>query len=571
MILVGEIRDVETARIAVQSALTGHLVLSSLHATDAVSALYRFLDMGIESFLVASSVLGVVGQRLVRRICDVLPGAVRADRRGARASTSEAGGRAEDQFWAGDGLQLLRATPATPAASASTRCCRSPTRCATLIVEPHPSHDEMRALAIEAGHARRCASEAMRAGRAGRDHHRRSRPHHLHASEDDGCRSTPGRRRRRARAPSLTGVELARLDRPRRRVALLDRRRRRPRGHEKRSWTQIEITKAKVKRAELMHFSRQLAAFVRAGIPILDAIAAHRRGGRQPRRSSSVMARRSTRTCGPACRSRTPSDQHPEVFPAYYRGILRSAELTGQLDTVLDQLSHYIERDLEATPQDQVRAHLPGRHRRRCRSSPSSCSASSCCRSSRTSSEPRRRAAAADPRCCWASRDFLGTWWWALAAGLLAVVLTAALVVPHDQRPAAARPPAPAPAGRRRHRALRDHRALLPDHRLDDHGRRAAARGDAGRRPSSLNNRVFQDALAQAREAMLEGEGLAAPIGRTGAVPRRRDADDPGGRGDRHARPAARGRRRRSTSASSTTSSSGSPRCSSRPSSSSWA
>ncbi len=69
VILVGEIRDVETARIAVQSALTGHMVLSSLHATDSVSALHRFLDMGIESFLIASSVIGVVGQRLVRRIC----------------------------------------------------------------------------------------------------------------------------------------------------------------------------------------------------------------------------------------------------------------------------------------------------------------------------------------------------------------------------------------------------------------------------------------------------------------------------------------------------------------------
>jgi type IV pilus assembly protein PilB len=69
VILVGEIRDVETARIGVQSALTGHLVLSSLHATDAVAALHRFLDMGIESFLIASSILGIVGQRLVRRMC----------------------------------------------------------------------------------------------------------------------------------------------------------------------------------------------------------------------------------------------------------------------------------------------------------------------------------------------------------------------------------------------------------------------------------------------------------------------------------------------------------------------
>jgi len=69
VILVGEVRDVETARIAVQSALTGHLVLSSIHATDAASALYRLLDMGIEPFLVASAIVGVVGQRLVRRIC----------------------------------------------------------------------------------------------------------------------------------------------------------------------------------------------------------------------------------------------------------------------------------------------------------------------------------------------------------------------------------------------------------------------------------------------------------------------------------------------------------------------
>ena len=84
VILVGEIRDVETARIAVQSALTGHLVLSSLHATDAVAALHRFLDMGIESFLIASSVVGVVGQRLVRRICVACSRALRADRRRAR-------------------------------------------------------------------------------------------------------------------------------------------------------------------------------------------------------------------------------------------------------------------------------------------------------------------------------------------------------------------------------------------------------------------------------------------------------------------------------------------------------
>jgi type IV pilus assembly protein PilB len=70
IILVGEIRDQETAEIAVQSALTGHLVLSSLHATDAVGALMRFTDMGIEGFLIASSVIAIVAQRLVRKTCD---------------------------------------------------------------------------------------------------------------------------------------------------------------------------------------------------------------------------------------------------------------------------------------------------------------------------------------------------------------------------------------------------------------------------------------------------------------------------------------------------------------------
>jgi type IV pilus assembly protein PilB len=69
-ILVGEIRDVDTARIAIQSALTGHFVLSSLHGTDAVAALHRLLDMGIEAFLVASAIVGVVSQRLLRKMCD---------------------------------------------------------------------------------------------------------------------------------------------------------------------------------------------------------------------------------------------------------------------------------------------------------------------------------------------------------------------------------------------------------------------------------------------------------------------------------------------------------------------
>lgn len=69
VVMVGEIRDRETAEISVQAALTGHLVLSTLHTNDAPSAVTRLLDMGVEDFLVSATVEGIVAQRLVRRIC----------------------------------------------------------------------------------------------------------------------------------------------------------------------------------------------------------------------------------------------------------------------------------------------------------------------------------------------------------------------------------------------------------------------------------------------------------------------------------------------------------------------
>jgi len=70
VILVGEIRDLETAEIAIQSALTGHLVFSTLHTNDAASAITRLIDMGVESFLVSSSVNAIIAQRLIRKICN---------------------------------------------------------------------------------------------------------------------------------------------------------------------------------------------------------------------------------------------------------------------------------------------------------------------------------------------------------------------------------------------------------------------------------------------------------------------------------------------------------------------
>jgi type II secretory ATPase GspE/PulE/Tfp pilus assembly ATPase PilB-like protein len=70
IILVGEIRDQETAEVAINAALTGHLVFATLHTNDAPGAVVRLDNMGVEPFLISSSVLGIVGQRLVRKVCD---------------------------------------------------------------------------------------------------------------------------------------------------------------------------------------------------------------------------------------------------------------------------------------------------------------------------------------------------------------------------------------------------------------------------------------------------------------------------------------------------------------------
>jgi general secretion pathway protein E len=82
VIMIGEIRDFETAQIAVQASLTGHLVLATLHTNDAASAVTRLTDMGIEPFLLSSSLLGVLAQRLVRKLCPACKRPVPGERRG---------------------------------------------------------------------------------------------------------------------------------------------------------------------------------------------------------------------------------------------------------------------------------------------------------------------------------------------------------------------------------------------------------------------------------------------------------------------------------------------------------
>src|SRR5262249_39705805 len=107
IIMIGEIRDRETAEAAVQASLTGHLVFSTLHTNDAAGATTRLLDMGVEPFLVASSVEGVRAQRLVRRICP----ACRRPRAAVRHDLpDEAQLGPADQLYEGAGCRECRQT-----------------------------------------------------------------------------------------------------------------------------------------------------------------------------------------------------------------------------------------------------------------------------------------------------------------------------------------------------------------------------------------------------------------------------------------------------------------------------
>ena len=129
IILVGEIRDFETAEIAVKAALTGHLVLSTLHTNDAPSTINRLMNMGIEPFLVASSLNLVCAQRLVRRICknctEPAPDATRRADAGRLLCR-----RCQDRWFPIAARAATSATtPATRAASVCTKSWRSPRSC----------------------------------------------------------------------------------------------------------------------------------------------------------------------------------------------------------------------------------------------------------------------------------------------------------------------------------------------------------------------------------------------------------------------------------------------------------
>jgi len=115
---------------------------------------------------------------------------------------------------------------------------------------------------------------------------------------------------------------------------------------QKKKFGELELTPQRVPRQEVMHFSRQMAAFVRSGIPITEALEIIEDGSANKRFRQMLARMREQINNGVPFSEAL--EEHASVFPPYYCGILRSSELTGQLDTALEQLSGYIERDLEA-------------------------------------------------------------------------------------------------------------------------------------------------------------------------------------------------------------------------------
>jgi type IV pilus assembly protein PilC len=283
----------------------------------------------------------------------------------------------------------------------------------------------------------------------------------------------------------------------------------------KTSWTQLEITPKRIKPQDLMHLSRQLSAFLQAGIPILDAITT------LGQESDKAAVRRVLDDLGGDLRSgmtlSEAVDKHPVDFPEWYRGILRGAELTGKLDDVLDQLSSYIERDVEA--RKKIKSAL---------TYPTIVALMSVATivvlsvfvlpNFETFFKDLKIELPLPTRIMLATTRFMAQFWWALLGGLLVAGLGGYLGTLTK-------------AGKSFwHRAVL-HIPVIGEavrySKIERFTRMLASMVDAGVplptamtvATGSLNNVVFEKALFGVREAMLRGDGIAEPIAATRLFP----------------------------------------------------
>ena len=307
------------------------------------------------------------------------------------------------------------------------------------------------------------------------------------------------------RAPDREAAELALHARGLRRVIVA----------EKPGLLRTEITPPRVKRAEVMHLTRQLGAFIRAGLPLIEAVRVL--GDEAPNSSVRKMMRqvedglRSGETLSDCF------DAHPKIFPEFYRGILRSAELTGRLDTVLDQLAAYLERDLEARRKVKSATIYPG-----------AVAAMSVVTVAVLAGFvlPRFEVFFASlgaelplpTRMLLAVTDFLTAWWWALLAGFAVLVVGGVLGLRtkrgrHMWDWLVLRIPV---VGGTIRFALVERFSRILSSMVSAGVSLPEALRVAG---ESLRNRVYVLAIARVGDALLEGEGLSKPIARTGLFP----------------------------------------------------
>ena len=351
VILVGEIRDRETADIAIQSALTGHLVFSTLHTNDAAGAVTRLEDMGVESFLIASAVMGIIGQRLVRRVCPDCAAPAAPDPALLRSLGADAGDAGD--YRAGKGCEALQ-PHGLPGADLDLRAAH-----------PRRRHPRPRALARERGRhprgggSRRHAHDAPgRAGEGGArpDDRRRGPARHAggialptfayRATDREG--KTVDGRIEAADAGSVAGrlqelgffplaVRPAADAAP---VLSLPRLRRGGGGR------------------RLAAFSRQLAVLLEAGIPLDHALGIAGEVADDPEfRGVIARVRRSVEEGTGLADAMA---RHPRTFDELYVSMVRAGEAGGALDQILKRLAG-VPRGVAAHPRrGRLRAALPG-------------------------------------------------------------------------------------------------------------------------------------------------------------------------------------------------------------------
>ena len=333
--MIGEIRDLETAQIAVQASLTGHLVLATLHTNDAASAVTRLADMGVEPYLLASSLLGVLAQRLVRTLCPACrvaapPSAGEATMLaaiGLRAAQPrvDAPGCAQcnDTRLSRPHRRLRAAGRRRRDAPADPRRRRASSRCATPRCAPACG---------------RCAPTA----RAGSRRARRRSPSWCASRatseprDDDRVSLGSGRRAGQACGAAVLDAASARAARDRLRADGL-------------TPTAVDAAPDRGDRSRIVRLppeqlallTRQLATLAQSGMPLDQALAAVAEQADDARAEQIVAALRNHVAAGeslPAALAR-----YPRTFSPLYRGLVAAGSESGRLPDVLARLADYLE------------------------------------------------------------------------------------------------------------------------------------------------------------------------------------------------------------------------------------